>query len=457
MKNILEQTYIMRKWAFVSTFICLLSACHTKDPKPTGITADIRDSIYFYSKELYLWTTQLPDRNSFLPLTYPSGEAVINKVRTYSPLNGKGQHEDRFSFVMHQTDWDNIEAGTEADFGVGFKLASSTDLRINYAYAQSSAGKQGVTRGWRVLHINGVEGSAKNAAALNSALAQNTVTIGFQKPDGTQQSLTLHTDAYQTNPVLSHKILTVGNRKVGYVLFNTFLGNTAVQELQTTFNEFKAQDINELVVDLRYNGGGRTDIMESFANLLVPANALGKVMYKMQWNDKYASENRTITFANTPSGFNFSRIVFITTRGTASASELLINSLRPYMNVKLIGDTTVGKPVGFPVVPIQMSKSNPAENYVVAAVAFKNVNADNYGDYYDGLPVDKAVADDLTKDFGDPEEACLRQALTYLETGNMRIGSEGQSARISAAEARELRAANQQLDHSRKGLYYQMR
>ncbi|MBC7921565.1 MAG: hypothetical protein H7Z75_10820 [Ferruginibacter sp.] len=434
----------------------IVGACRDQDPGPSGnaVTADVRDSVYYWSKEVYLWAPRLPDRASFNPLGYASPEDVIEKVRTYSPLGAGGQPNDRFSFVLPKTDWDNIEAGTESDLGVGFKYASATDLRVAYVYAQSSAGKQGVARGWRVLRVNGTEANVGNQAVVNRALAQTDVTISFEKSDGTQQTLALRTDAYQTNPVLSRKVLAVGSQKVGYVAFNTFLGNTAVEELQAAFNDFKSEAITDLVVDLRYNGGGSTTIMEGFANLLMPANAVGKVMYTMQWNERYAQRlNRTIPFAGVPSGLNLSRVVFITTRRTASASELLINSLRPYVNVKLIGETTVGKPVGFPVIPIRMSASDPSQNYVVAPVAFQNVNADNFGDYFDGIAVDKTVADDLTRDFGDASEACLSAALQYLDTGNLRLGAGRSSPPLPEPAVRE---ANRQLDHGRQGLYYPM-
>jgi hypothetical protein len=451
----LSRLQALRSVLFIPLFFLLVSACRDKQEGP-GISADIRDSVYYISKEIYLWNSQLPDQRTFNPLSYADGDAVIRKVRTFSPVNAKGDHNDRFSFVLPQTDWENIAAGTESDLGLGFKFASPTDLRVAFVYTKSSAGKQGVTRGWRVVSINGTDATSANAAAINAALDGNSVSIRFEKPDGTQQTLTLGTEAYQTNPVISSKVIQAGSSKVGYMMFNTFLGNTAVAELQTAINGFKGQGINELVIDLRYNGGGSTDIMENLANMVKPDNAIGKVMYQMQWNSQYATRlNRTISFNNTPSGLNLSRVVIITTKRTASASEMLINSLRPYMNVTLIGENSVGKPVGFPVIPIQMSKTDPTKNYVVAAVAFKNVNADNFGDYFDGLPVNKVVADDLTRDFGDPEEGCLRQALSYFETGNLRVGDGSETARVGTLDP-TVRSANELIDHGRKGMFYEM-
>jgi hypothetical protein len=438
---------------FIPLFFLFLSACRDKDQSP-GISSDIRDSVYYIAKELYLWNTQIPDRNIFNPLSLADANAVILKVRTYSPVNAKGIHNDRFSFVASQTEWQSIAAGTESDFGVGFRFASLTDLRVSYVYAQSSAGRQGVTRGWRILSINGIEGNESNKAALNNALNRSTISVLFQKPDGSQQTLTLREEPYQTNPVLSSKVIPLSTQKVGYLVFNTFLGNTAVSELQTAINGFKGQGINELVLDLRYNGGGSTDIMERLANMIKPNNAMGQVMYRMQGNSKYASYlNKTFNFSNEPSGLNLSRMVIITTGSTASASEVLISALRPYMNVILLGKNSVGKPVGARVIPIRMSKTDPSKNFVAAPICFKNVNARNEGDYFDGLPVDKVVDDDLTRNFGDPQEACLRQALSYFETGNLRIGYE--SGRMATPDP-ALREANELLDHGRKGMFYPM-
>jgi carboxyl-terminal processing protease len=441
-------------WLLILPF--LFNACRDREPGP-GISADVRDSVYYYAKEIYLWDSQIPDRNAFNPLGLADANAVIQKVRNYSPVNVAGEHNDRFSFVLPYTDWESMQSGSESNFGLGFKFANASDLRVAYVYNQSSAGKQGVARGWRILSINGVQATSANVSAINNALGGSSISVEFEKPDGSQQTLTLNTDNYQTNPVIKSTVINRDNQKVGYVMFNTFLGNTAVAELQSAFNSFKSQGVNELVIDLRYNGGGSTEIMESFANLVAPNNAIGKMMYRMEWNSRYAARlNKTFSFANTPSGLNLSRVVVITSKRTASASELLINALRPYLNVKLIGETSVGKPVGYPVIPIQMSKTDPSQNLVVAAVAFKNVNADGFGDYFDGLPVDKAVADDLTRDFGDSEEACLKQALSYLETGNLRVGDTEDNARIAAQNEPAVQAANQLIDHGRKGMYYQM-
>ncbi|MCS6795632.1 MAG: S41 family peptidase, partial [Raineya sp.] len=155
----------------------------------------------------------------------------------------------------------------------------------------------------------------------------------------------------------------------------------------------------------------------NLCNLIAPASANGQVMLQERWNERYKNFNSTTKFNNPNPKLNLSRVVFITTSSTASASELVINALRPYMDVKIIGRATSGKPVGFPIVPIIMNRTNPSANYVVAPVAFQSFNASGFGDYFNGLQPDKIQIDDVSRNFGDPQEACLQDAITFLTTG----------------------------------------
>ncbi len=412
-------------------------SCQNRNPvNPTQIctadasyrlAGDVRDSIYYYSRELYLWDNVLPCFSDLQPRTLVSPETVITKVRSYSPRNSQGINLDKWSFVLPKTEWDAISAGDESDFGCGFRFNADTDLRISYVYNQSSAGQQGVKRGWKVVSINGIVPTRQNIDTFSPELDKSSATIVFQKPDGSQQTLTLNATTYKANFILLSKVITTSNRKVGYLVFNSFLGDNTPQELETVIQSFKTTGINDLVVDLRYNGGGRVDYQELLANLLAPPAAKGQVMSTQQWNTRYQSLNKQVKFDQKPSVLNLPRIVFLTTHSTASASELLINNLKPYMEVRTIGAASAGKPVGFPVIPIHISKTNPASNYVVAPVAFKSVNARNVGDYFNGLPLDATAPDDVTRDFGDPQETSLNVALNYLQTGvlrSVRVGFE---------------------------------
>ena len=141
-------------------------------------------------------------------------------------------------------------------------------------------------------------------------------------------------------------VYTVNTKKIGYLSYNSFLGDTAktYAEFQRIFNRFATQNINDVVIDLRYNGGGYVTVQNKLANYLVATSANGSVMMKQQYNDKYPQYNETTNFRKAGS-LNLNRVFFIVSNNTASASELLINNLKPYMDVKLIGPSkTYGKP-----------------------------------------------------------------------------------------------------------------
>ena len=181
----------------------------------------------------------------------------------------------------------------------------------------------------------------------------------------------------------------------------------------------KAAGATELVLDLRYNGGGLVDVAVHLASLIGGARISGQVMINWTHNDKVGPIlNKVTRFNETPEQtLNLQRLVVITTRSSASASELIINSLRPYMPVTVIGDTTYGKPVG-------QYGFNFCEK-VLVPVAFSLKNANNEGDFFDGIPADCAAPDDITHQLGDPAEASYAEALTFIRTGACSARAEG--------------------------------
>lgn len=389
------------------------------DPQPQFLQTpytDVRDSTYAIAQAMYLWDKNLPSIAEFKPQSYDSPEAVMEKVRTFSDTTSKGTHKDRWSFAVTKTRWNQVVTGSAGGFGFSRAYLSTdpNDLRVVYTFPDSPIGKAGVQRGWRILKFNGIAAGPATNDALVAALTNSTTgTFEFVTNTGETKTITLAKADYRQDAVLKRTVLDVDGKKVGYLMFNSFNLRTSQSELDNAFVFFKQNNVVDLVVDLRYNGGGSVAVAERFANLVVPTSAAGKLMYTDQHNELFKSWNRTRNFDGTlpANNLNLSRIVFLTTRGSASASELLINVLRPYMDVKLVGDDTYGKPVGY--YPI------PAMDRLVFAVGVKQTNADKYGDYYEGLKADRKQADDITRDFGDPEEASLKDALTYLRTGAM--------------------------------------
>jgi len=392
---------------------------------PTTATADIRDSLWAYMQDVYLWYDKLPA--TFNPRSYSGPESEMDALRAYQTL-------DQWSYVEKASDFNSyFSDGETKDFGFWIKYDSNNDLRVRYVYAQSPAGKAGVERGWKLTSINGQAIASVSDNALISAFYDATsTTFGFQKADGSTVTIPLTTTTYTLNTVLFNKTYDVAGKKVGYLVFNSFTGTTSQNELKAVLSNFETAGVNELIVDLRYNGGGDVNTQTMLANALAPTSVTrSSVMFSYQHNQKLAQWNETTRFSKTGT-INLSRIFFITTSSSASASELLINNLKPYLDVKLIGKATHGKPVGMYGFEVM--------DYVLAPVAFKTVNAKNEGDYYSGLAVDASVADGLDKNWGDPLENCLAAALGYIQTGSFNVTTNG---RLSA----EQELANKPLDN----------
>jgi carboxyl-terminal processing protease len=407
------------------------------------VSSDIRDSVYFYAETAYLWYKNLPNVSVLNPLKLSGPEEVIASVRSFSEKGSDAKNLDRWSFVMDKKAWDAVASGSSSDFGLFYRFASDGNLYVRQVFAKSSAGMQGIERGWKVLTVNGITPVNNDSflSQFNAALSSNSLLINFEKPDGTQKSFTILDSSYQTNPIQAATVFDYGTKKIGYFAFTDFLGDNTAAGLETVFNDFKAKGVNELVIDLRYNGGGYVSLAQQLGNLIAPTTAQGKVMFTYQYNDKLAAYSTSTKF-NVSNKLGLSKVVFITTKNSASASELIINSLKPHMDVKIVGSASHGKPVGFPVIPVM--------DYVVAPVAFKTANSLGEADYYTGFTPDYPEADDLTKNFGDPNEKCLKVALEYLKTGKV-ITNSASNARILATEKMEM--WNEKLPKTFEGMY----
>jgi hypothetical protein len=172
----------------------------------------------------------------------------------------------------------------------------------------------------------------------------------------------------------------------------------------------KTAGATELVLDLRYNGGGLVDVAVHLASLIGGSRTAGQVLLNYIHNDKIGPIlNKSVNFETLDQALNLQRLVVITTRASASASELTINSLRAYMPVTIIGDTTYGKPVG--------QYGLKFCDKVLFPVSFSIKNANLQGDFFDGLPADCVSGDDYTHQLGDTAEASFAEALTFIRTG----------------------------------------
>ncbi|UKT66082.1 S41 family peptidase [Pedobacter mucosus] len=438
-----------------------------------------KDSIFLYAKQTYFWNVGMPSYDTFNPRKYASNDAELAGLKALASTGGK----DKYSFIDDGSVASQL-SGVSGDYGFSANFDASNLLRVKFVYPNSPADLKGLKRGYLITRVNGggvSRSSQTDIDNLNNGIfgSNPTITMTVAKPDVTSQDLVITRGSYTINPVLFTKTYTVGAKKIGYIVFNSFTTNAAAF-LDAAFAKFASDGVTELVVDLRYNGGGSVATSELFTNLIAPPAQNGKVMYTTYWtktmqdekatilsNQKfYAKGNDNITrlyslfdysykptmaagnqeiFAKRGSLNGLTRVYFLVASGTASASELLINNLKPVMDVKLIGRKTYGKPVGF--FSIRIDKND------LYIPQFQTKNQLDQGDYFDGMAVDKDIADDLTKDFGDTSEAMLAQALYYSANSNFTSYLKDNSLSSTSGSSRVLiDNANEKLDHEFKGM-----
>jgi hypothetical protein len=398
----------------------VLASCRKNDTgSPNNGTNNediLKDSTLALTRDVYLWNTQIP--SDFNARSYDGPSEIMQAIRKYSSEPGFTDPVDHYSFAMKKSEWDNLSNGISSDFGLNAFFFSDNDLRVRLVEASSPAGRAGIKRGWKFIKVAGsTDISSTNVDFLVDKIYHSPSTVfTFQKPDSTTVEITLESETYQENPVILDSIYTEGARKAGYIVFNSFLGDTSMvmQELTNVFNKFVQQNVTDVIVDLRYNGGGYVSVSEALANFLIKPSSNGSIMMTQQYNANYSDLNEVTMFRKRGS-LNINNIFFVVTDNTASASELLINNLKPYMNVKLVGpEATYGKPVGF--FPIGVG------DWYIFPVSFRSTNGQNQGNYFDGIAVDQQVSDGLDKDWGDRGEAALASVLSYIGTGSFTNG-----------------------------------
>lgn len=429
----------------------MLNSC-SKDPavdnsKEQGWAAEI----YYNMQYIYLWNSSLPA--SFDETKYSKAEDAFNyliglkiNVATNKPI-------DHYSFLDKIGNLSG-ELGTgvatgDLGFMVGVAYNSSNQVSffVNYVYKNSPAGLAGVKRGDEITQINGstsvhpsvgsdgylVTSSPGYVNMTNALWGGSTASFIFKHSNGGLLTTTLTPSSYTINSVLCDSVYNVGADKVGYMVFNQFLDSTARVEIGKTIDRFTARNVKSLIVDLRYNTGGSVATCEYFCNMLAPAYANGKRMYTYKFNDYVAAEfekENEKTFSNfeKTNSFQPTRIYFIVGGNTASASELLINNLRPYFsgNIYLIGSTTYGKPCGFWATPIGYNpkQTTPKEGYDMYAVSFETVNANGEGGYYAGMTPGTAkypgvyARDNYLLSWGDTSDPGLAQAFYHISNNS---------------------------------------
>ena len=402
----------MKKLAILLPFLILGFSSCKKDVAPESknavIDAQARDDLYNVMNEYYFWYNLMP----VVVKTDYKNPADLLDAMEYKTL-------DRWSFVQTYQEFLNMNQGVFVGHGISMGLDPSNQVRIAQIYSRSPLYPLGVRRGWIVKNINGIDLArifiSKDSAAYNQAIGHSTVgltnTFLFQTPLGKDTTITSAKDSFKLNTVILADTLHLKSGITGHLVFDQFIPPSN-QELQTAFTYFSQNNIKDLIVDLRYNGGGDLDVLTNMASYVAGAAQVNKPFLTLTFNDKNTSSNGTYKFNSVAAPQSLSKVIVITTRGTASASEDFINGLKHYLDIRTIGDTTNGKPVGMLGFPYQTS-------YMFFPITFSLVNSAGQGDFYQGFVPDKYVPDDITHDWYDRNEACLKEAIYYLENGSV--------------------------------------
>jgi hypothetical protein len=414
--------------------LCLLAAACSSDCDADQQRSFLRS----WTDNLYLWYREVPAVD---PSQYPDPIKYFAQLRT--PLTTpSGKDKDNFHFVIATDAWRALsQSGVTAGYGVTWAvLAPKVPRNVVAAYNEpgSPAVTNNVNRGVKVLVVDGVDlVNAPDVDKLNAGLfpakAGEPHTFTVQDPGGATRSVTMTSQNITGTPVQSVTALDTPTGKVGYMLFNDHVA-PAEQELIDAVNQLTSSGVVDLVLDIRYNGGGYLSIASELAYMIAgPARTTNKTFERITFNDKHPSTDPVTGQPLTPTPFlsttqglstasgrplpflNLPRLFVITGSGTCSASESVINSLAGVdVQIVQIGAVTCGKPYGF--YPQDLCGTT------YFSIEFQGVNEKGFGDYADGFTPGATttagfpgcrVDDDFTHALGDPQEGRLAAALAY--------------------------------------------
>jgi carboxyl-terminal processing protease len=449
--------YGLGAWLLVASLFVCLTGCKDQAAEVTPLAAAdnpnglVDNWILSNMRELYYWNDKIPANPDTTLAPKAFFESILNTYDATTNPTG-----DRFSWIEESaTDLEASLSGETTTTGMEYNLylrsAGSDDIiaQVLYVLPGSPAEKAGIKRGDIISKVNGQLLSRTNYSDLLFG-SSTTFTFGLATVNGnalvdTDVNRTVTATVYQENPVFLDSIYSVGGKTVGYLVYNQFVPGANTSEaneydarLDAIFGDFKARGVNELVLDLRYNPGGYTSSSANLASLIGKGVGPGKLYFREEWNtsitpllrqeygDSFFVQNFLTKAQNI--GGNLSRLFVLTTDQTASASELIINGLRPYMPVTTIGTTTYGKNVG----SITITDDTGRIKWGIQPIVFKSFNSAGQSDYATGFAPTIEVEEPLTLlPLGDTREALLSTALGQ-------ISGTAATARVGVAQVNPL-------------------
>jgi C-terminal processing protease CtpA/Prc len=417
-----------------------------------GTRTDENNWLRSWTNELYLWYGEVTDRN---PALYASSLDYFDVLKTQATTSS-GAPKDKFHFTYDTDDWQALSTGgTEAGYGAEFAVLAATPPRrivVAFTDPNTPAAAQ-LQRGDEILQVDGADAVNGNTQAivdtLNNGLFPSATgqshSFQVRSVAGATRTVTMNSATITHTPVPIATTFNTGSGPVGYIQFNDHIA-TAEPQLINAINLVKNANATDLILDIRYNGGGYLDLASELAYMIGNTTlTTGRTFEKIVFNDKNPTKDPVTGQLLTPTPFwsksqgfqgsttpvntslpslNLNRVYILTGPGTCSASESIINSLRGVnVEVYLVGSTTCGKPYGF------YPTDNCGTTYF--SIQFRGENAANFGDYTDGFspantPVSSrgtsvpgcSVADDFSHAMGDVNEARIAAALAFRASNN---------------------------------------
>jgi C-terminal processing protease CtpA/Prc len=426
--------------ATVAAALALAGCGGGSDGAPTGsASCDVASQkawLRSYMQDWYLWAGSAPDPD---PAPYATVADYFDALR----FPGAGPvPRDHWSYLQDSASYNQFFAeGRTMGYGIFVNgLELQLPLRVRMTEPLSPAGAA-LQRGDIIVSANG-----RTAAEL---VAANDFSVFSAAKEGDQLSLVIDRGGVQTpvvltaatftlTPVPVARVLTLaGGTKAGYVMLKDFI-TQAEAPLASALADFRAANATELIVDLRYNGGGRISTANVLASQIAGALHQGQTFTELRYNAAHQASNSRFTLTAAP-GPAFGRVVVLTGPRTCSASELVVNGLKPYAQVVTIGGATCGKPFGFS--PVESCATT------VSAVNFQSYNASGQSDYYDGIAPTCPATDPFTGTLGDPAEGLTAAAATYLATDSCPTAAAGPTMLRALALRERLRRGIEPGEH----------
>lgn len=399
-KTSMPKSFLIR--SIIILFLISLTSCDDKDFDNMGSEQDTPrlEKYYDIISSLYYWQSFIPEYKDLKLESNATPMELMNVISTFSP-----NMVDRWSFAIPLEEWDKISGGFAGDFGIGLRFHTDNDLRIAYILPNSSSDILGLERGVQVLQINETEAKYENLERLSQHLSgPNTLRLQYVNTNTDTVHTEINRIEYTSDPILYSEVFFSSNLKIGYINVFSFNQNLE-QALKLVLDSFEKANVDKLIVDIRYNRGGFLNVMKYLADKLICDQNGPIPFYKTIHNDEYQDFNTTTYLSGSVSNLCISEIVFITTSATTSASEVLINAMRPIIRTHVVGTKTQGKLMGSHVVRL--------DDYALSPISYKIINNLNEHDNHKGLSPDKLVEDDVQHNWGVNEE-CIANSIALL-------------------------------------------